>query len=91
MTCPGRAYVQLVELVPIGQAAPPTHTQWSLLDIVPRLPIVCATGIGWHASHTHGEGLREASVGMPHTHMSWHWQRDGQRLGAGTGNETGND
>ena len=25
MTCPGRAYVQLVELVPIGQAAPP-HT-----------------------------------------------------------------
>ena len=26
-------------------------------------------GIGWHASHTHGEGLREALVGMPHTHM----------------------
>ena len=25
--------------------------------------------IGRHASHTHGEGLREASVGMPHTHM----------------------
>ena len=69
MTCPGRTYMQLVELVPIGQAAPP-HTH-SVVFIGHRSPpshsmcnryrLACLThtwrgtegGIGRHASHTH--------------------------------------
>jgi len=43
--------------------------------------------------HTHGEGLREASVGMPHTHMPHAMTK--RSCTAGTGNYldggTGND